>query len=174
MKQTYRKSWARNLVMLSHLAVDPSFKIKQGQPNLKVLITHLLLVPEVCNVKPTYRKSWAGNLLMWSHITLSPSFKVKQGQPNLKVLVTYLLLILEVCNVKPTCRISWAGNLLMLLDLTFAPPPSRSNDGSLGLVSYFSGGYKFASFLRCVGLFCTHHNLSSDIFYATVLRQNIC
>ena len=38
---------------------------KQGQPNLKVLQTHLFLVLEVCNVKPTYRKSWAGNLRMW-------------------------------------------------------------------------------------------------------------
>ena len=36
----------------------------QRQPELKVLITWLLLVIEVCNVKPTYRKSWAGNLLM--------------------------------------------------------------------------------------------------------------
>ena len=31
-------------------------------------------------------------------------------------------------------------------------PPSRSNDGSLALVSCLSGGYKFASVLRCVGL----------------------
>ena len=29
---------------------------------LKMLIAGLLLVLEVCNVKPTYRKSWAGNL----------------------------------------------------------------------------------------------------------------
>ena len=45
----------------------------------KVLITHLLLVLEVYNVKPTYKKSLAGNLLMWSDFTLGPSFKVKQG-----------------------------------------------------------------------------------------------
>ena len=50
--------------------------------NLKVLITCLLLILEVCNVKPPYRKSWAGNLLMWSDLTLSPSFKVKRGQTN--------------------------------------------------------------------------------------------
>ena len=39
----------------------------QGQTriaNLKVLIIHLLLVLEVCNVKPTYRKSRAANLLI--------------------------------------------------------------------------------------------------------------
>ena len=54
----------------------------QGQTriaNLKVVITRLLLVLEVCNVKPTYKKSWAANLLMWSDLTLGPCFKVKQG-----------------------------------------------------------------------------------------------
>ena len=54
----------------------------QGQTriaNLKVLITHLLLVVQVWDGKPTYRKSWAGNLLVWSDVTLDPSFKVKQG-----------------------------------------------------------------------------------------------
>ena len=102
-------------------------------------------------MKPTYRKLWAGNLLMWSDLTLSPSFSIKRGQPNLKVLITHLLLILKVCNVRPPHRKSWAGNLLMLLDLTFGPP-ARSNDGSLALVSCLSGGYKFASVLRCVGL----------------------
>ena len=88
----------------------------QGQTRiakLKVLITPLLLVLEVCNVKPSYIKSWAGILLMWSDLTLDPSFKVKQGYPNLKVLITHLLLVLEVCNVKPTYRKSWAGNLLL-------------------------------------------------------------
>ena len=47
----------------------------QGQMrigNLKVLITHLILIIEVCNVKPTYMKSWSGNLLMWSDLTLAP------------------------------------------------------------------------------------------------------
>ena len=53
--------------------LGPSFKVKRGEPNLKVLITHLLLVLEVCNVKPT----WAANLLMWSDFTLGPCFKVK-------------------------------------------------------------------------------------------------
>ena len=55
----------------------------QGQTRIaqvKVLITRLLLVLEVCNVKPTYRKSWTGILLMWSDLTLEPSFKAKQGQ----------------------------------------------------------------------------------------------
>ena len=54
----------------------------QGQTRIpklrkKVLIARLLLVLEVCNVKPTYRKSWARNLLMWSDLTLGPSFRVK-------------------------------------------------------------------------------------------------
>ena len=79
MKPTDRKSLAGNLLVWSDLTLDPSFKVKQGYPNLKVLITHLLLVLEVCNVKPTDRKSWAGNLLVWSDLTLDPSFKVKRG-----------------------------------------------------------------------------------------------
>ena len=37
------------------LTFGPSFKVKRGEPSLKVLLTHLLLVPEVCNVKLTYR-----------------------------------------------------------------------------------------------------------------------
>ena len=79
-----------------NLTLDPSFKVKRGHPNLKVLITRLLLIPELCNVKPTKRKSLAGNLLMWSHLTLDPSFNVKRGHPNLKVLVTSGILCLYV------------------------------------------------------------------------------
>ena len=75
MKSTYRKAWAGNLLMWSDLTLDPSFKVKRGHPNLKVLITCLLFVLEAYNVKPTYKKSWAGILLMWSDFT----FKVKQG-----------------------------------------------------------------------------------------------
>ena len=63
----------------------------QGQMRIKkvkVLITCLLLVLEVCIVKPTYRKSWAAYLLMWSDLTLGPSFKVKRGQDKLNVLIT--------------------------------------------------------------------------------------
>ena len=74
-----RKSWAGNLLVWSDLTLDLSFKVKRGLPNLKVLITHLLLVLEVWDGKPTYRKSWAGNLLVWSDLTLDPSFKVKRG-----------------------------------------------------------------------------------------------
>ena len=43
MKPTYRKSWAANLLMWSDLTLGPSFKVKRGEPNLKVLITRLLL-----------------------------------------------------------------------------------------------------------------------------------
>ena len=50
-----------------------------GEPNLKVLVTCLLLVLEVWDGKPTYRKSWAGNLLVWSDLALDLSFKVKRG-----------------------------------------------------------------------------------------------
>ena len=53
--------------------------VKRGEPNLKVLITRLLLVVQVWDGKPTYRKSWAGNLLVCSDLILDPSFKVKRG-----------------------------------------------------------------------------------------------
>ena len=65
-KPTYRKSWAGNLFVRSDLTLGPSFKVKRGQPNLKVLRTRLSLVLEVWDGKPTYRKSCAANLLMWS------------------------------------------------------------------------------------------------------------
>ena len=77
MKPSYRKLWAGNLLMWSDLTLSPSFKVKQGQTNLKVLITHLLLILEVCIVKPTCSISWAGNLLMLLDLTFGPSFKVK-------------------------------------------------------------------------------------------------
>ena len=38
-KPTYSKSWAWNLLMWSDLTLDPSFKVKREQPNLKVPIT---------------------------------------------------------------------------------------------------------------------------------------
>ena len=78
-KPTYRKSWAGNLLAWLDLTLGPSFKVKRGQPNLKVLITRLLLVLEVWDGKRAYRKSLAGNLLVWSDLTLGPSFKVKRG-----------------------------------------------------------------------------------------------
>ena len=64
--------------MWSDLTLDPSFKVKRGEPKLKVLITCLFLVLEACNVTPTYKKSWARNLLMWSDLILGSSFKVKR------------------------------------------------------------------------------------------------
>ena len=72
----YRKSRAGNLLM-SDFTLGPSFEVKGGQPNLKGFITRLLLILEVCNVKPTCRILWAGNLLM-SDLTFGPSFKVKR------------------------------------------------------------------------------------------------
>ena len=77
MKPTYGKSWAGNLLIWSDLTTSPSFNIKRGRPNLKVLITCVLLILEVCNVKPIHRKSWAGNLLMLE-LTFGPYFKIKR------------------------------------------------------------------------------------------------
>ena len=58
--------------------LGPLFHGKMKIDKLKVPITPLLLVLEVCNMKPTYRKSFAGNLLMWTDLTLVPSFKVQK------------------------------------------------------------------------------------------------
>ena len=44
--------------MWSDLTFDLSFKVKRGYPNLKVLLTCLLFVLEVCSLKLTYRKSF--------------------------------------------------------------------------------------------------------------------
>ena len=68
----------------SDLTLGPSFKVKRGQPNLKVLITHLLLVLEVWDGKPTYRKSCAGNLLVWSDLTLGPPLQGQMWTAKLK------------------------------------------------------------------------------------------
>ena len=46
-KPAYRKSWAGSLLVWSDLTLDPSFKVRQAQPNLNVLIARLLLVLEV-------------------------------------------------------------------------------------------------------------------------------
>ena len=67
----------RSAYMWSDLTLD--LKVKREQSNIKVLITRLLLVVQVWDVKPTKRKSWGGNLWMWSDLTLDLSFKVKGG-----------------------------------------------------------------------------------------------
>ena len=63
--------------MLLDLTLDPSFKVQQGERNLKVPITRLLLVLEVWDGKPSYRKSWAVNFLVWSDLAVGP---LPQGQ----------------------------------------------------------------------------------------------
>ena len=77
---TYRKSWAGNLLVLSDLTLGLFFKVKQGQPNIKVLISGLLLILELWDGKPTCRKSCAGNLLVWSDLTFGP---LLQGQMSI-------------------------------------------------------------------------------------------
>ena len=55
-KPTYRKSWARNLLMCSDLTLGPSFQGQMRIAKVNVLISGLHLVLEVCNMKPSYRK----------------------------------------------------------------------------------------------------------------------
>ena len=47
-----------------------------------MLLTRLLLVLEVCNVKQTYRNSWAGNHLMWSDLTLNQQLEKSQAMTS--------------------------------------------------------------------------------------------
>ena len=66
------------------LTLDPAFKVKRGWLNLKVLISRLLMVLEVCDGKPTYRKSWAGILLVWSDLTFGPLLQGQMRTAKLK------------------------------------------------------------------------------------------
>ena len=43
-KPTHRKSLAGNLVMWSDLNLDPSFKVKRGEPNLKVGVGRVQII----------------------------------------------------------------------------------------------------------------------------------
>ena len=105
-KPTYRKSWARNLLMWSDLTLGPCFKVKQGLQNPKVLLNHLLLVLELCNVKSTLENDVV-------RFDLASLLKGQTRIAKLKVFITRLFLVLQVCNVKPSYRKSWARNLLM-------------------------------------------------------------
>ena len=57
--------------------LGPSFNVKFSMPDLELVITHLLLVLEVCNVEETYRKSWAANLLMWLDLAFGTELPIK-------------------------------------------------------------------------------------------------
>ena len=61
-QSTLRKSYAANLLVVSDLTLDCSFKVKLWWLSIKVPISCLLLVLEVCNVESTFRKPLAGNL----------------------------------------------------------------------------------------------------------------
>ena len=88
--------------------LEPLIQGQRGQPNLKGLITHLLLVLKVCNVKPTCRILWAGNLLM-SDLTFGPSFKVKQWFTGLGELSFQWI---QICIGSPMRRSSSSLSLL--------------------------------------------------------------
>ena len=81
----FKELYAANPLVVSDLTLDHSFMVKLGWVRIKVLITLLLLVLEVCNVQSTFRKSYAVNLLAVSDLTLDLSFKVKLGRVRIKV-----------------------------------------------------------------------------------------
>ena len=62
--------------------LEPRPQGKTRTAKFKVLITRLLLILEVWDVKPTCRISWAGNLLKWSYLNLGPS-RSNDGSQNL-------------------------------------------------------------------------------------------
>ena len=62
---TFRKPYAGNLLGMSNLTLDPSFKVKLGLVSLKVPISRLLLVLEISNVQSTLSKPYAVNLLVF-------------------------------------------------------------------------------------------------------------
>ena len=75
-KPPYKKPWESwNLLMWSDLTFEPLLQGQTRTTNLKGFITRLLLILDVCYVKPICRILWAGNLLM-SDLTFGP-FKVK-------------------------------------------------------------------------------------------------
>ena len=78
-QSTFSKPYAANLLAMSDLTLDRSFKVKLGLVMIKVPITRLLVL-EVCNVQSTFRKLYAANLLAMSDLTLDRSFKVKLGR----------------------------------------------------------------------------------------------
>ena len=87
---------------------------------LKVLITCLLLVLEVCNVNQLIGNHGLGT----SDVVRFDNGPLLGGQTRIakvKVLITCLLLVLDVCNVKPTYRKTWAGNLLIWSALALGP-----------------------------------------------------
>ena len=118
LQSTFRKPYAANLLALSDLTLDRSFKVKLGWVSIKVSISRLLLVLEVSNVQLTFRKPYAANLLVLSDLTLDRSFNVKLGWVSIKVPIYRLLLVLEFSNVQSTFRKPYVVNLLVMSDST--------------------------------------------------------
>ena len=80
------------------------------------------------------------------------------------LLLTCLLLVLEIYSTKPTNTKSWARNLQML-NLTLSPP-SRSDDGSLALVSCL-----FRWIQICIGSPMRRSSLLLEIFFQFRLHK---
>ena len=95
----HRKSWAGNLLMLSDLTLGPYFKVKRRQPYLKVLIIRLLLVVDVCNVKPTFGKSCAGYLVRFD---LGPFLQGQTRTAKLKSAYNLLIIGPRGLQCEPT------------------------------------------------------------------------
>ena len=78
----------------SDLTFGLLFKVKRGEPNLKLLITRLLLVLEVWDGKPTYRKNMDWESCGVVGFDLGP---LLQGQMRIaKLKSAYNLLIISL------------------------------------------------------------------------------
>ena len=167
MKPTDRKLWAGNLLMWSDLTLGPSFKVKRGQPNLKVLIICLLLVLVVFSVKPTYRKSRAGNLLMWTDLTLVPSLKVKRWFNGFGELSFRWI---QICIGSPMHRSSCLGQSVGVISdrvcipiFSFQKFPTPATLGSM-MICCYNRRSRHKSTRGCLYLWYIKLNYKQNVF----------
>ena len=97
-----------------------TFNSRGGSSYQKYLISPLLLVLGVWNMKTTYNKSSPVNLLQVSKLPLTPASR-SSWVIMLKVLISPLLFVLRIPIVKTTYRKSWPTNLLHASNLTLDP-----------------------------------------------------
>ena len=126
--------------MLSDFTLGPSFNVKQGQPNLKVLNNSLII-----GLRGLQCETNLLNVMGWeSSDVVRFSFRpLLQGQTRTaKIKSAYNSLIIgprgSQCENNLWEIMGWESSGVVRFDL-------RSNDDSLALASCLSGGYKFVS-----------------------------
>ena len=134
---------------MSDLTLDKSFKVKLRRINIKVSLSCLLLVLEVCNVLSTFRKSFAKNLLVVLPLTLNHFFKVKLWPLNIKVHVT----LAAPSNMLPlSCVLYYVLSCVQSIDSLLEMKSCRSYVTYISITNFLMslcGGYNPASGHRC-------------------------